>query len=386
MRQVFCILLFSILCLRGFSQSFEVRDKDTINRIDALGRKQGTWREYYISGALKRETYYKDGLKSGLDLLFRQVPNCIKEETMYNKDTIEGVRVRYNWHCKVQFEESYKHGEWDGYVRRYYPSGTVAEEGYYAKGKLVGVKAEYTVHGKVKGGVNQKVRDVNLDLFVNGEMTIRDSIIIKTLNRIKLDKSTTIVADVTGSMYPYIGQLLFWYKMQLDKTPVRQFAFFNDGDDKPDILKRLGKTGGIYTTDTRRVSELEKVMTSAIINGDGGDLPENDLEAILKAINTYKTDEVILVADCTSPIKDMALLKNITVPVSVILCGDPIRMHPDYLTLAHKTHGTLYTLDEQFKNVYNIKEGETLAIVGMVYKYKSGRFRKLVPNGTKARM
>lgn len=375
-----------MLFFQGFSQSFEIRDGDTINRVDPLGRRQGTWREYYFNGALKSETFYKDGLKSGLQLLFRQVPNCIKEETMYTRDTIEGVRVRYNWHCKISMEETFRHGQWDGYVRKYYPNGIVSEESYYAKGKLVGVTAEYTTTGKVKGGVNQRVRDVNLDMFVNGEVTIHDSIIIKNLNRIKLSKHTTIVADVTGSMYPYIGQLLYWYKMELDKTPVRQFAFFNDGDGKPDLLKRLGKTGGIYTTDTRKTNELEKVMTTAIVKGDGGDLPENDLEGIIKAIKTYKTDQVILVADCTSPIKDMALLKNIDVPVSIILCGNPIKMHPDYLTLAHKTHGTLYTLDEQFDDVHHIKEGETLAIAGMIYKYKSGRFRKLMPNGTKVRM
>lgn len=386
MRQLFLLLVFSFTLFQGFSQSFELRDGDTINRVDKLGRRQGTWREYYFNGALKRETFYKDGLKNGLDLAFRQVPNCIKEETMYRLDTIEGVRVKYNWHCKIAMEETFRHGQWDGYVRRYYPNGAVSEEGYYSRGKLVGVTSEFTTKGKTKGGVNQKIRDVNLELFVNGEMTIHDSVIIKSLNKIKLEKRTTIVADVTGSMYPYIGQLLFWYKMELDKTPVRQFVFFNDGDGKPDLLKRLGKTGGIYTSDTRKIAELEKVMTSAIVNGDGGDLPENDLEGILKGLKTYKTDQVILIADCTSPIKDMALLKNINVPVSVILCGNPIRIHPDYLTLARHTHGILYTLDEQFDNITDIKEGETLAIAGMIYKYKSGRFRKLMPNGTKVRM
>lgn len=56
-----------------------------------------------------------------------------------------------------------------------------------------------------------------------------------------------VVADVTASMYPYTGQLLYWLKLHEDERRIKQFVF-NDGDDKDDAVKTPGNTGGIYTT------------------------------------------------------------------------------------------------------------------------------------------
>lgn len=106
-----------------------------------------------------------------------------------------------------------------------------------------------------------------------------------------------IVMDITGSMYPYAQQVSTWLQLHLstDSTQ-RYFVFFNDGDRKPDVVKKIGTTGGIYFTAARKVEDIISTMNLAIKNGEGGDAQENVIEAILyglkksKRYSTYPID------------------------------------------------------------------------------------------------
>ena len=57
-----------------------------------------------------------------------------------------------------------------------------------------------------------------------------DSTIFKIVERNKEWKDMLVVSDLTGSMSPYVGQLLLWLKLTFDDEKVKYLTFFNDGD------------------------------------------------------------------------------------------------------------------------------------------------------------
>lgn len=85
--------------------------------------------------------------------------------------------------------------------------------------------------------------------------------------------------------------------------------------------------------------------------GNGGDSPENDLEAVLTGIQ-YLTDfeDILLIADNKSPVRDIELLEKINRPVHVLLCDVRGTIHPDYIKIARETGGTLHTLKEDISS------------------------------------
>lgn len=56
------------------------------------------------------------------------------------------------------------------------------------------------------------------------------------------------VIDVTGSMSSCYSQIDRWIALSDKNKLVQYFAFFNDGDDKPDASKVIGSTGIVKKT------------------------------------------------------------------------------------------------------------------------------------------
>ncbi|RYD83663.1 MAG: hypothetical protein EOP53_00150 [Sphingobacteriales bacterium] len=350
---------------------------DTINFTDPKGNKQGVWRENFNTSLLKRETIYKDGLKNGLDLLFFQFPNCIKEESEYRNDTLVR-RISYHRNCNVKMVESFRKGQREGYTKVYNKDGILETEGLYKNGKLQGTLKHYDRNGIPESDNDLIVSSIKLEGYLNGDIPVVDSTVINTLNRIPLTKNTVIVTDVTGSMHRSVGQLLLWYSMYMGKTPVSKFVFFNDGDGMPDLKKKLGRTGGIYSVQPEDIADLKNVMELAITKGTGGDLPENNIEASLEALAKFKnTDQLILIVDRRSPVKDISLLKKLKIPVHIVLCGPEEVTHPHYLQIAYKTKGNIYSLNSEVKNISNIQEGQKLKIANLTFAFKDGQFRRV---------
>ena len=120
-----------------------------------------------------------------------------------------------------------------------------------------------------------------------------------------------IIADVTGSIYPYTAQLLKWLQLNLTDKENKYFIFFNDGDNKDDDKKIIGKTGGIYSIVTNEYDQVEKTITKAMTNGSGGDAPENNIEALLESDKICKScDSIVMIADNWAPVKDLSLLAS----------------------------------------------------------------------------
>ncbi len=164
-----------------------------------------------------------------------------------------------------------------------------------------------------------------------------------------------VVADWTGSMYPYGMQVLTWIKQNLpQKTKFKKFVFFNDGDNKKLGEKVIGATGGFYATDSQDFNQIIQVMLQAQKGGQGGDGSENDLEALLFGQQICKDcEDIILLADAESMVRDLLLLPQLAKQIKenhqklhIILCGKINNALADYLQIAQATHASVHTLTD----------------------------------------
>ena len=203
----------------------------------------------------------------------------------------------------------------------------------------------------------------------------QDSVVSATLNRNNWSEKL-IVCDLTGSMDPYATQLAVWYDLNYRKEKNLQFVFFNDGDQTSDYKKVIGETGGIYYQPSLGLDSLVSLMSYVRMRGNGGDCPENDMEALIKGVkmaNPYK--ELVMIVDNNSPVKDIELLKDFDRPVRIILCGAMDgAVLLDYLLIAWRTKGSIHTIEDDIFNIATLSEGETITINGSDYRILGGQF------------
>lgn len=210
--------------------------------------------------------------------------------------------------------------------------------------------------------------------FTIDTTTFDDFVVDNVLKRNEWDEML-IVADLTGSMSPYISQLLLWLKLNTIDQKIKQFVFFNDGDAMADEEKKIGETGGIYETRSLDYKEVENLATKTMLNGYGGDSEENDVEAILKGLEfCEECKENILIADNDSPVRDMELMTQIGKPLRIVLCGVEEKINTQYLDLARATGGSVHLIEEDLTNLVQMNEGEEVEINGMHYMIKDNRF------------
>lgn len=200
-------------------------------------------------------------------------------------------------------------------------------------------------------------------------------------------KGKVIVTDITQSMSPYMEEVLVWHALNLRQGEQTFYVFFNDGDSKMASAKKVGSTGGIYTCKGSwgDMPELISTMQTGMKNGlGGGEPPENDLEAALVGAKEKGTKELILIVDCYSSVRDMALLDQINIPVRIILCGaeDPnnfyagykAEINEEYLTIAHRTGGSVHTLKQDIWDLSQKKNGDQISIDGNTYVLRNKQF------------
>lgn len=188
-------------------------------------------------------------------------------------------------------------------------------------------------------------------------------------------KNKMIVADLTGSMDPYIDEILVWTKLQLVDGEKNSFVFFNDGNKKKTAQKIIGKTGGLYYCSSDNIDSLLLTIKSLNSGGRGGDEKENDLEALLEGAKKKKyIDELILIKDNYSPIRDISLLSELKIPVRIIVCGVKNEINEDALEIAYKTNGSIHTIEEDIKDLSKHMDGDIVKIGKMKYKICKGKF------------
>jgi hypothetical protein len=215
-----------------------------------------------------------------------------------------------------------------------------------------------------------------MENYISGRTPLASKLLQNIFERNKHWKDKLIVTDLTASMTPYAGELLVWYKLNYTKDQNMQFVFFNDGDQKPDEIKRIGETGGIYYCQSKGVDSILRKMAYVSAMGSGGDVAENNMEALIKGVALCKKPfkELIMIADNQAPVKDIELLSQFKVPVRVILCGVNQEIEPDYLKIAWQTGGSVHTIEEDVIEIARLTDGQEIKINKITYRLMKGRF------------
>lgn len=115
--------------------------------------------ERYVDGQLVTRGYYYKGMKDGRWETFKRGTFQYKDE--FYRGWYKGTRFTYYDKGRTKLKEalSLKDGVPDGYYIRVYPSGRVAERGYYKDGEKIYRWVEYFD----RGGVRNRKREVQYD-------------------------------------------------------------------------------------------------------------------------------------------------------------------------------------------------------------------------------
>lgn len=242
-------------------------------------------------------------------------------------------------------------------------------------------KMKYNSSEDLKEGIYKRVEEDSIGLAKDPKYfeTIGDEV-AATLHRNKDKwKNKIIVTDLTCSMYPYMDQILVWHVLELHKARFgNEYLFFNDGDGKSMKEKILGKTGGFHYLNSKKLEDLTWTMLETMKTGCSIDGPENDLEALLESVKYRDNlEEIILIADNSSPVRDIELLTQLNVPIRIILTGVWYYVNEEYLEIAFKTKGSVHTLDKDIDKLYELNDGEYLKIGDSTYRVYQGKFVKM---------
>ncbi|MES2381756.1 MAG: hypothetical protein V4538_11985 [Bacteroidota bacterium] len=374
---VISLILVTSFCSGLKSQNFTIHDGDTIN-VTVDGKKQGFWRYYWPNDDLKYEVFYENNEKQGLEIRYYDGQDCIELSNTFKNGVLDGPSVSFFPNCSTRCEEIYKDGLKNGYERCYDEAGFMQTEANFTKGDLVGSYAHFDKKGYVtyEAPTKEKPTTIKFDKFLTGEYKLKDSTIFHAFRRNPQWKKIAMVVDLTGSMFPYIGQLLIWYKQNYESEKVMFYTLFHDGGDVIDETKKVGLVGGVYTFEAKDFKKFKKDIDETRKKGgerQGGDDPENDLEAVLKTITTLRGySDIVLVAD-DSPVRDMVLLKRIKKPIHIIICGTAKGINAEYLKIAYQTKGSIHTAKDDI-NMKTIKENQEFTIDDDIFKFRAGEF------------
>ena len=207
-------------------------------------------------------------------------------------------------------------------------------------------------------------------------------VVLRAFNRNKHWENCLVATDVTGSMYPYLAQFKAWHGKNLDNNKGNHdFVFFNDGNNKPDHTKVTGSVGGNYYIKTNSKAELFKTMNTSMMNGGGGDGPENNIEAVIEGLKmNNKLKAVIMIADNYATPRDLELLNQVKVPIRLIVCGTYNGINTAYLEMVRKNKGSIHTMEDDLLNLFELKETDTFILDGIKYIIENGRIRNMNVN------
>lgn len=210
------------------------------------------------------------------------------------------------------------------------------------------------------------------------DLNLPDTTVYTIFNRNTDWNNIVIVSDVTASMSKYTAQLMTWYKKQIDSNQVDEFVFFNDGNRKANALKRISKTGGIYRTKATDFKTVAKVMKETMMRGTGGDIQENDVEALIEAqLLCRDSSELILIADNISDMRDFDLFMQLNRPVRIIICGNPNAINVQYLELARRTKGSIHTVENDVYDLHILENEDEIRIGDAIYEIYQNFFRSV---------
>lgn len=215
--------------------------------------------------------------------------------------------------------------------------------------------------------------------ILSGKARMKDSTVFKVFKRNREWKDMLAVVDVTGSMSPYTAQLLLWLKLNSNLRLIKQLVFFNDDDEKSTDQSFAIDATGMWVTETFQFDKVLKTCFTAMNNGEDF---ENNLESIFYAVKKFPDEKkkIIMIADNWEDPCDLRLLpklKELKIPVKIIICGVDQVINTSYLDIALATGGSIHTMEEDITDLTKIGEGKKLKIGDLQFLLRGGRFIQL---------
>lgn len=289
------ILFCSVISIR--SQTYEIVGKDTLNKIDIEGKKQGKWVLFgkhkpgtcYQPEQKAEEGKYADNRKAGIWVEFFCNGN-MKNKLTFTNGRPDGYAIMFHENGKISEEGNWKNNRWVGNYKLYYENGQVqhefvfspsgkregaqkyffengqiAIEGNFANGKETGLIKEFYENGEVKAEKNYA--DGNVDLASIKEYEPKKPMPKKSEDpaenapvvKVREDEKPNEAAKkgkVTGPLVLNGQQVLYNKNKQITKDGIFKENRFMDGKaylyDENGILTRVAVyKNGIYVGDTQ---------------------------------------------------------------------------------------------------------------------------------------
>jgi len=153
--------LFFVLLLVNFkvvaAQTYELAGNDTVNIVDANGKRQGRWiitnsllgRECYADDQKVEEGKYSNNKKSGFWKEYFCNKN-VKSKIYYDNNKPNGYAIIYHENGKIKEEGMWKNNRWTGTYKLYYPNGQVQQSfNFGASGKREGKQTYFYENGQI---------------------------------------------------------------------------------------------------------------------------------------------------------------------------------------------------------------------------------------------
>jgi antitoxin component YwqK of YwqJK toxin-antitoxin module len=261
LHSLFAVFFFISASFHG--QSFEINPvsgKDTINYIDANGKKQrkwiifgklkpkscysaqdkveegnysdnkktGKWTEYHCNGNLKSRIEYQSGRPDGYCIMYSEVGKIVEEGTWKNNRWI-GKYKQYYENGNVQHEFQFnQNGKREGEQVYHYESGEVMIKGNWLAGKENGVISEYNLDGTIKKTTN----------FNNGEADLAS---VREFNTQKTTSKKIISNEAANA--PNKSEVIVKKAEEVDPGKVNKGPLILEGYHTTYYNKMLSKQG-----------------------------------------------------------------------------------------------------------------------------------------------
>jgi antitoxin component YwqK of YwqJK toxin-antitoxin module len=294
MKKLLYILITLCSASLAQSQSSEVISGDTVNRIDADGKKQGKWIlmgkhkpgtcyqpeqkveegkyqdnrkmgiwiEYFCNGNMKNKLTFVNGRPDGYAIMYHENGKISEEGNWKNQRWVGNYKLYYE-NGQVQHEFVFNpSGKREGAQKYYYENGQLAIEGNFSNGKESGLIKEYHENGDIKAEKNYA--DGNVDVASIKEYAPKKPLVKKSDvpadNAPKIvvtkDEAPNEAVKKTGPLVLNGQQTLYNKNKQITKDGIFKDNRFMEGKayiyDENGILTRVAVyKNGIYVGDTQ---------------------------------------------------------------------------------------------------------------------------------------
>lgn len=195
MRKPFLLLTFLALFVSAHSQSFELLDGDTINKVDVNKKRQGRWiikasakHPGYTAGTVVEEGEFQNSRKFGL--WKKYYPNGkLKSEITYKGSRPFGAYKLYYENGNVEEEGNWQRTKNTGAFKRYHENGKIAQDFVFTEtGKRTGTQKYYYENGnlRLEGNWQEGLESGEMkEYYQNGDLMA-----VKNFNNGEMDKSS----------------------------------------------------------------------------------------------------------------------------------------------------------------------------------------------------